>query len=64
MRTRLTGGQRVKVVNRSFNTTVGSCNQVKLNRSQGGVTPGDTFYRLIETGDIRLTESGDFRILE
>lgn len=41
-------------------------NQEDMNFSLNALSPlsGETFYRILEDSDNRITENGDFRVLE
>lgn len=64
MRTRLFSRRQVEIVARSFRGGLNACRNVKLNRTQQATPEPTGDFRLLEDSFIRLTESGDFRILE
>lgn len=66
MRTVLKTGRNVNVNRGRIKSTMDTCHKVELNRSQSEFVPPvtETFYRILEDSFIRLTESGDFRIVE
>lgn len=64
MKTVLKRNSGMKLNRSDMRSGLDACRSVKLNQAQGSASPSDTFYRILENSDIRITEDNNNRILE